>query len=142
MALKIVAKETWRVGQPLVVDADSPIGRYATVFEDDGEAGCFYAVDTDVEDGGIDRGSALGQGHRLSHGAGRPDDRGALLAQEIGQFRREHVAVLHDQDRRALQLPRCDVIHSPSPPRRRSWPCPSGIATPHRKCAKPTVQAG
>jgi hypothetical protein len=51
MALKIVAKETWRVGQPLVVDADSPIGRYATVFEDDGEAGCFYAVDTDVEDG-------------------------------------------------------------------------------------------
>ena len=51
MSLKIVAKESLRVGQPLVVDADSPIGRYATVFEDDGDAGCFYAVDTDVEDG-------------------------------------------------------------------------------------------
>ena len=51
MSLKIAAKETFRVGQPLVVDADSPIGRYATVFEDDGETGCFYAVDTDVEDG-------------------------------------------------------------------------------------------
>ena len=51
MSLRIVAKESLRVGQPLVVDADSPIGRYATVFEDDGDAGCFYAVDTDVEDG-------------------------------------------------------------------------------------------
>lgn len=51
MPLKIVAKETFRVGQPLVVDADSPSGRYAVVFEDDGDAGCFYAVDTDVEDG-------------------------------------------------------------------------------------------
>jgi len=51
MPLKIVAKETLRAGRPLVVDADSPGGRYATVFEDDGQAGCFYAVDTDVEDG-------------------------------------------------------------------------------------------
>ena len=51
MSLKIVAKEAFRVGQALVVDADSPIGRYATVFEDDGDAGHFYAIDTDVEDG-------------------------------------------------------------------------------------------
>ena len=51
MSLKIVAGESFKVGQPLVVDADSPIGRYAVVFEDDGDAGCFYAVDTDVEDG-------------------------------------------------------------------------------------------
>ena len=51
MPLTIVAMETLRVGQPLVVDADSPAGRYATVFEDDGGTGCFYAVDTDVEDG-------------------------------------------------------------------------------------------
>jgi len=51
MALRIVAKESFKAGQPLVVDADSPIGRYATVFEDDGQVGCFYAVDTDVEDG-------------------------------------------------------------------------------------------
>jgi len=51
MPLKIVARETLRVGQPLVVDADSPAGRYATVFEDDGATGVFYAIDTDVEDG-------------------------------------------------------------------------------------------
>ena len=51
MPLKIVARETFRVGQPLVVDADSPVGRYATVFEDDGGTGVFYAVDTDIEDG-------------------------------------------------------------------------------------------
>ncbi len=51
MPLKIVARESLRAGQPLVVDADSPVGRYATVFEDDGETGVFYAVDTDVEDG-------------------------------------------------------------------------------------------
>jgi len=51
MSLKIVASESFKVGQPLVVDADSPIGRYAVVFEDDGETGCFYAVDTDIEDG-------------------------------------------------------------------------------------------
>ena len=51
MPLKIVARESLRVGQPLVVDADSPVGRYATVFEDDGRTGYFYAIDTDVEDG-------------------------------------------------------------------------------------------
>lgn len=51
MALEIVATESFKVGQPLVVDADSPAGRYAAVFEDDGQMGCFYAIDTDVEDG-------------------------------------------------------------------------------------------
>jgi hypothetical protein len=51
MSLRVVARQDFRVGQPLVVDADSPLGRYATVFEDDGEMACFYAVDTDVEDG-------------------------------------------------------------------------------------------
>jgi len=51
MPLKIVARETLRVGQALVVDADSPAGRYATVFEDDGSTGVFYAIDTDIEEG-------------------------------------------------------------------------------------------
>jgi hypothetical protein len=51
MALSIVAKEALQVGQPLVVDADSPIGRYATVFEDDGTTAYFYAIDSDAEDG-------------------------------------------------------------------------------------------
>ena len=50
MPLTIVAKETLRVGQPLVVDADSPEGRHAVVFEDDGQTGLFYAIDTDVDD--------------------------------------------------------------------------------------------
>jgi hypothetical protein len=50
MPLTIVAKESLRVGQRLVVDAESPAGRYLAVFEDDGETGYFYAVDTDVED--------------------------------------------------------------------------------------------
>lgn len=51
MPLNIVARQALRVGQALVVDADSPTGRYATVFEDDGSTGRFYAIDTDVEDG-------------------------------------------------------------------------------------------
>lgn len=51
MPLTIVARETLHVGRPLVVDADSPGGRFATVFEDDGQSGVFYAVDTDVEEG-------------------------------------------------------------------------------------------
>ena len=50
MPLTIVAKETLRVGQPLVVDADSTEGRYVAVFEDDGETGYFYAIDADIED--------------------------------------------------------------------------------------------
>ncbi len=51
MALNIAATATLNVGQPLVVDADSPDGRYAVVFEDDGATGYLYAVDMDVEDG-------------------------------------------------------------------------------------------
>jgi hypothetical protein len=51
MSLKIVVKESFKAGEPLVVDADSPIGRYAAVFEDDSDTAYFYAVDTDVEDG-------------------------------------------------------------------------------------------
>lgn len=51
MPLHVVARAILTVGTPLVVDADSPAGRWAAVFEDDGETGYFYAVDTDVEDG-------------------------------------------------------------------------------------------
>lgn len=51
MPLKIVAAQALQVGHAVVVDADSPAGRYAVVFEDDGDTGSFYAVDTDVEDG-------------------------------------------------------------------------------------------
>ena len=51
MPLNIVATAVLQVGQAVVVDADSPAGRYAVVFEDDRSTGSFYAVDTDVEDG-------------------------------------------------------------------------------------------
>jgi hypothetical protein len=51
MPLTIAAAATLQVGTETVIDADSPGGRYAVVFEDDGRTGCFYAVDTDVEDG-------------------------------------------------------------------------------------------
>ena len=51
MPLNIAAKETLRVGRPLVVDADSPAGRHVVVFEDDGSTAYFYAIDSDVEDG-------------------------------------------------------------------------------------------
>lgn len=49
MPLNIVATQTLRVGRPLVVDADSPAGRYAALFEDDGQTGLFYAIDTDAD---------------------------------------------------------------------------------------------
>ena len=51
MPLKIVASHALKVGHAVVVDADSPAGRYAVVFEDDGATGSFHAVDTDVEEG-------------------------------------------------------------------------------------------
>lgn len=50
MPLEIVPEETLHVGQPLVVDGGSPAGRYVAVFEDDGETGYFYAIDSDIED--------------------------------------------------------------------------------------------
>lgn len=51
MSLQILTQETLTVGQPLIVDCESPIGRFAVVFEDDGETGYFYAVDTHAEEG-------------------------------------------------------------------------------------------
>jgi len=41
-----VTKETLRVGEPAVVPSDSSISRYQAVFEDDGQTGYFYALDT------------------------------------------------------------------------------------------------
>ena len=50
MPLTITARETLKVGEPLVVDGASPDGRYVAVFEDDGTTAYFYAVDSDIED--------------------------------------------------------------------------------------------
>lgn len=41
-----VAEQTIRVGEPVVIEARSPTKSLAVVFEDDGETGYFYALDT------------------------------------------------------------------------------------------------
>ena len=48
-----VTQETLNVGVPLVVASDSPVGRYQTVFEDDGQTGYFYALDAENGDNPI-----------------------------------------------------------------------------------------
>ena len=47
--LLIVACELIKVGEEQTLFADSPQGRFATVFEDDGETGYFYALDAKKE---------------------------------------------------------------------------------------------
>jgi len=48
-----VTKETIRVGNATVVQSDSSIGRYQSVFEDDGQTAYFYALDTSRSDNPI-----------------------------------------------------------------------------------------
>jgi hypothetical protein len=48
-----VTKDTVRVGEAKVVESDSPVGRYRSVFEDDGSTGYFYALDTTRPDNPI-----------------------------------------------------------------------------------------
>jgi hypothetical protein len=48
-----VTKETLHVGMAMVVQSDSSIGRYQAVFEDDGQTGYFYALDTSRSDNPI-----------------------------------------------------------------------------------------
>jgi len=50
MGSAIYAEETLNVGTETVIDSMSPAGRYAVVFEDDGETGYFYALDTSKGD--------------------------------------------------------------------------------------------
>ena len=40
------AEQRFKPGAPVVVAADSPIERFSTVFEDDGQTGYFYAYDS------------------------------------------------------------------------------------------------
>ncbi len=49
MAVVLAAVQTFTVGEATVVQGDSPVGRLAAVFEDDGETGYYYALD--AEDG-------------------------------------------------------------------------------------------
>lgn len=50
MKSKMVATETFLVGEKIVIEGPAPSGDYSAVFEDDGETGYFYALDTSVED--------------------------------------------------------------------------------------------
>src|SRR4051812_21165418 len=46
MAAELVAEETLKVGEAAVLKGPSPGGRYLVTFEDDGETGYFFALDT------------------------------------------------------------------------------------------------
>ena len=51
--LFLVAQETINVGEEKPIFGESPKGRFATVFEDDGETGYFYAMDAEKSDNQI-----------------------------------------------------------------------------------------
>lgn len=48
--LFLVAQETITVGEETTIFGESPKGKFATVFEDNGETGYFYALDTQKSD--------------------------------------------------------------------------------------------
>ena len=45
MAIKLIAEQEIRVGEPTFIDAASPSMPFAVIFEDNGETGYFYALD-------------------------------------------------------------------------------------------------
>jgi len=49
MAARLVAEQEIRVGEPTVLERASPTPPFAVVFEDDGDTGYFYALDTSRE---------------------------------------------------------------------------------------------
>lgn len=53
MLMQIVAEQESLVGQPTVVEALAPRGCFGAVFEDDGETGYFYALDTSLKENRI-----------------------------------------------------------------------------------------
>ena len=50
MPMTVAAEQTIAVGEPVVLEAASPIDTVAVVFEDDGETGYFYSVDVSGDD--------------------------------------------------------------------------------------------
>ncbi|MBS1664242.1 MAG: DUF2251 domain-containing protein [Bacteroidetes bacterium] len=49
----LMQEQQWTPGEDLFVESLAPENRYGVVFEDDGEAAYFYAVQKDEEGGGI-----------------------------------------------------------------------------------------
>ena len=52
-AAGITVEQEITVGKPVVVDGSSPITQFAVVFEDDGDTGYFYGLDTSRKDNPI-----------------------------------------------------------------------------------------
>jgi hypothetical protein len=53
MGIIVTAEEEILVGQETVIEGAAPDGRFATVFEDDGGTGYFYALDTQAKENQI-----------------------------------------------------------------------------------------
>lgn len=49
MAIQVVAEQEFLVGTPIVLEGAAPNGPFVAVFEDDGDTGYFYALNTSVE---------------------------------------------------------------------------------------------
>ncbi len=49
MAIQVVAEQEYLVGTPTMIEGPAPKGPFMAVFEDDGDTGFFYALDTRVE---------------------------------------------------------------------------------------------
>jgi hypothetical protein len=49
----LMQEQDWVAGQDLFIESFSPESRYGVVFEDDGEAAYFYAVEKDSEGTGV-----------------------------------------------------------------------------------------
>jgi hypothetical protein len=49
----LMQEQDWVAGQDLFIESFSPESRYGVVFEDDGEAAYFYAVEKDAEGAGV-----------------------------------------------------------------------------------------
>lgn len=50
MPIYVTAEQQLQVGDPIVIDGAAPEGTYVAIFEDDGDTGYFYAVDTSGQD--------------------------------------------------------------------------------------------
>lgn len=46
MPVKLIAEQEIKVGEPVILEGAAPTNNFAAVFEDDGQTGYFYALDT------------------------------------------------------------------------------------------------
>lgn len=53
MSIQLVIEQEIRVGEAVVIEGPAPEGYFLAVFEDDGDTGYFYAVDTSLPENEI-----------------------------------------------------------------------------------------